>query len=261
MVEEKTQAPAVTRAAAVLDELAAVRGRPLGVSELARRLSLPKSSLANICVALTQAGLAGRSDGGFVLGRRLAELGAAYLASVDEVREFHDVVRDQACTLGETVQLATLESPLSVVYLARRDGTQPVRLASDAGRRLPASCTATGQAMLASLDEDELDARLDAAPLPAMTPSSVTNPRELREALRAVRARGYAVDDEETMEGVLCVGTHVGRALPEDGRLAISITVLKARATPERQRALAEKLRELAVELGRRLGAGGHVTP
>ena len=73
-------APAVTRAALILDVLAETGGDAVGPSELARRLGLPKSSIANICGALADAGLVRRIGTGFALGRRLAELGGAYLA-------------------------------------------------------------------------------------------------------------------------------------------------------------------------------------
>ena len=144
--------PAVTRAALILDVLAETAGEPVGPSELARRLALPKSSIANICGALADAGLVRRVGTGFALGRRLAELGGAYLATVDQVQEFYEASRQLEAGSEETVQFAVLDG-LEMTYLARHDGRQPVRLTSGIGRRLPASSTATGKAALASLDD------------------------------------------------------------------------------------------------------------
>ena len=73
--EADSLAPAVSRAARILEVLAESNGEPVGPSELARRLGLPKSSIANICGALADAGLVRRMGTGFALGRRLAELG------------------------------------------------------------------------------------------------------------------------------------------------------------------------------------------
>jgi DNA-binding IclR family transcriptional regulator len=87
-------APAVTRAAAILDVLAESPAMPSGPSELGRRLGLPKSSIANILNAMAEAGLVRRSGSGFILGRKLAELGGAYLAAVDLVQEFYDASRE-----------------------------------------------------------------------------------------------------------------------------------------------------------------------
>ncbi len=88
--EVESLAPAVTRAGAILDLLAENAGEAAGPSELARRLGLPKSSIANICNALAEIGLVRRIGTGFALGRKLAELGGAYLASVDQIQEFYD---------------------------------------------------------------------------------------------------------------------------------------------------------------------------
>src|SRR5206468_12863380 len=148
ILESESLAPAVTRAGAILDLLAESDGDAPGPSELARRLGLPKSSIANICNALADLGLVRRIGTGFALGRKLAELGGAYLVAVDMVQEFYEAARGLPVASEETVQLAVLDG-LEMTYLARHDGRQPVRLTSQIGRRLPATSTATGKAALA----------------------------------------------------------------------------------------------------------------
>jgi DNA-binding IclR family transcriptional regulator len=243
-------APAVTRAARILDLLAESGGEPVGPSELARRLGLPKSSIANICGALADAGLVRRIATGFALGRRLAELGGAYLASVDQVQEFYEASRRLPAGSEETVQFAVLDG-LEVTYLARHDGRQPVQLTSGIGRRLPAFSTATGKAALASLPEEELAGRLAGlTTLPRATRKAHSTVDELLADLAEIRHRGYAIDDEQTMEGVVCYGVMVPSRQPGgDGPCAASITLLKVRATAERVPALITDLRWLAVEL------------
>lgn len=245
-VDGESLAPAVTRAAMILEVLAEKGGEATGPSELARRLGLPKSSIANICGALADAGLVRRVGTGLALGRRLAELGGAYLASIDQVREFYEASRQLPAGSEETVQFAVLDG-LEMAYLARHDGRQPVRLTSGIGRRLPATCTATGKAALASLDERELERRLAAVTtLPRLTPNSHATREELLTDLGEVRERGYAVDDEETAEGVMCYAVMIPSRVPGEGPCAASITLLKARATDERVPALVDDLRWLA---------------
>ena len=239
-------APAVTRAAAILDELARNGGAPLGPSELARRLGLPKSSIANICGALADVRLLRRVGTAFALGRKLAELGGAYLAVVDLIQEFYEACRLLPAGSDETVQLAVLDG-LEMTYLARHDGKQPVRLTSQIGRRLPATVTATGKAALASLDDRDLDERLAAVTsLPVLTPNSHRTVEALRADLAEVRKRGYAIDDEETIEGVVCLGIVIPGRRPGEGPHAASITLLKARATHERLPPLIADLGRLA---------------
>jgi DNA-binding IclR family transcriptional regulator len=246
--ESESLAPAVTRAAAILDVLAEDPSTAFGPSELARRLGLPKSSIANICVALADAGLIRRIGTGFSLGRKLAELGGAYLTAVDVVQEFYDACRQLPTGSEETVQLAVLDG-IEMTYLARHDGRQQVRLTSGIGRRLPAQSTATGKAALASLDDAELERRLASiTTFPAITPHSHLSLAALRDDLRQVRERGYAIDDEETVEGVMCYGIVVPARRP-DGPYAASITLLRARASDERVPLLIDDLRWLASAL------------
>jgi DNA-binding IclR family transcriptional regulator len=252
-------APAVTRAAAILEALAERIGEPAGPSELARRLLLPKSSIANILTALADAGLVRRVGSGFVLGRRLAELGGAYLAGIDLVQEFYEASRRLPAASDETVQLAVLDG-LEMTYLARHDGRQPVRLSSGIGRRLPATCTATGKAALASLDDADLDRRLAGVnDLPVLTSKSHRTVSALRQDLVQVRARGYAIDDEETAEGVVCYAVMIPSRQPGEGPNAASITLLKARATDERIPALVHDLHWLADVLSDPLRRSGQL--
>jgi IclR family transcriptional regulator, blcABC operon repressor len=246
--EGESLAPAVTRAAAILDLLAENGRATAGPSELARRLGLPKSSIANVCSALADAGLLRRVGTGFGLGRKLAELGGAYLTSIDPVVQFYEACRDLDAGSEETVQLAVLDG-IEMTYLARHDGRQPVRLTSQIGHRLPASVTATGKAALASLDPQEVARRFDGVELANLTPRSLTTVEALLADLERVRARGYAMDDEETVEGVVCFGVAIPGRGPGDGPYAASITLLKARATADRVPPLIADLHLLADHL------------
>ena len=137
-----------------------------------------------------------------------------------------------------------------MTYLARHDGRQPVRLTSQIGRRLPATSTATGKAALASLDPRELDRRLaGVTTLPARRRKAHRTVDALLADLDAVRARGYAIDDEETMEGVVCYGIAIPGRHPGEGPYAASITLLKVRATDERVPLLSTDLHRLSDEL------------
>jgi IclR family transcriptional regulator, blcABC operon repressor len=255
--DSESLAPAVTRAAGVLQLLAGNGGLPAGPSELARRLGLPKSSIANICSALADSGLLRRVGTGFSLGRGLAELGGAYLASVDEVQEFYETCHELPSASVETVQLAILDGA-EMTYLARHDGQQPVRLTSQIGRRLAASHTATGKAALATLDDEEVRRRFEGRRPPVMTSHSHSTVGALLEDLAVVRQRGYAIDDEETVEGVVCYGIAIAGRRPGEGPYAASITLLKVRATYDREQLLLADLQRLQARLSDPLRAERH---
>ncbi|WP_188192654.1 IclR family transcriptional regulator [Nonomuraea sp. SYSU D8015] len=244
----ESRSPAVTRAVAVLEILSKSR-RPLSVTELARALDLAKSTVANLCAALEDSHMIRRIDGRWALDYKVLELGQGFLAGTDMLGEFRTAAAALPVASQETLLLATLDD-LEVVYLARHDGSQPVRLASDIGRRMPAVVTALGKAMLASLPADELERRLaHVDELPAFTPRSHRTMDSLRRDLESTRERGYSVDDEENTEGITCVGVALpgSRATP----IAVSATLLTVRFTTQLREALVEDLGSLAHRLAR----------
>lgn len=244
----ESRSPAVTRAVGLLEELARSQ-RPLSLTELARSLGLAKSTVANLCSALEGSNMIRRFDGRWTLGYKVLELGQGFLAGTDIVNEFRRAIVMLPAAAQETLLLAVLDHQ-DVVYLARHDGSQPVRLASDIGRRLPAVVTALGKAMLASLPPVELDRRLATIErLPVFTPRSHRSMDALRRDLDSTRERGYSVDDEQNTEGVTCIGV----ALPGTRQTptAVSATLLTARLTTELRETLVRDLTRLAEELAR----------
>jgi DNA-binding IclR family transcriptional regulator len=240
-----TPAPAAFRAVQVLEALAA-RRTAATITELAGAIPLAKSSVSNLLVTLEAAGMVRRSHSGWVLGYKALELGQSVLASTDLVAEFRRVVASMPYLRADTTLLAVLDG-LDVLYLARHDGQQQVRLASDIGRRLPAVVTSLGKAMLASLPDEELERRLAAVTvLPRPTRRSHRTVDDLRRDLMAVRERGYAIDDEQNTIGVTCFGV----ALVTDQQpSAVSTTLLSQRITPDLRDHLVRELRQLATQL------------
>ena len=242
-------APAVTRAAAILDLLAATRPtRPARASSPAVS-ACPSRRSPTSSTRWPTPGLVRRVGAGYGLGRKLAELGGVYLAAIDLVQEFYDACHELPAASDETIQLAVLDG-LEMTYLARHEGRQQVRLTSGIGRRLPATVTATGKASLAALDDRELDLRLATiTALPRLTAHSLSTVEALRSDVEAVRRRGHAIDDEETVEGVICLGVAIRPRRAGEGPYAASVTLLKARATEERIDALIKDLGQLTRRL------------
>lgn len=102
-------------------------------------------------------------------------------------------------------------------------------MAARTGAALPANCTASGKAMLAALPEPEVAALFgDATALPALTKRSVTRLPRLRAELRQVRERGYALNREESEEGVASVAVAVvGRRDSPVAALVVSAPVTR----------------------------------
>lgn len=247
-------APAVTRAAAVLEALAATPRGSLTLSDLARELGIPKSSTSNLLLALEEARLINRHGAEFTLGRKLVELGAAYLSRMDEVQEFYRYCEQAPTLSGETVRIAMLDGT-NVIYLARYEGRPAVRLTSNIGDRMPVSLCAVGKALIARLHDHDIDDMFpDDARLPVLTPKSLRTGRELKDQLQAIREQGYAFEDEESTTGVVCLGVAVPTRGSHGPSLGLSVTALKATYTEEQGARMVKELRELARSLGNPMG-------
>ncbi len=238
--------PAVARAAAIL-ELVGQVGHPLGTNEIARQLGFPKSSTANICLELQEAGMLVRRENGYSLGRKLVELGGHYLASVDALREYYDTCASLPMLSRESSRMAILDGT-DVLYLGKYEGRQQIRLTANIGDRFPAVCTATGKALLALLPPGEAEARYreKRGAFVSLTPKSIKNVAELTKSLDQTRKRGYAIDDEEATMGVVCFAVAATGFRGDTSNVAVSVTVLKQRLTPEFKQAILNDLYALA---------------
>src|SRR5439155_20784672 len=109
----------------------------------------------------------------------------------------------------ETTQIAILDH-WQVVYLERVLSPLPVGfMRSRAGAILPAYCTALGKTLLAFRPEAEVDAWAATQKFAALTPHTITSARRLLKELRAIRANGYGVDEEEREHGVRCIAAPI----------------------------------------------------
>jgi len=241
-------APAVTRSIRLL-ELLAEAGEPMNLTELAAALGLAKSSTANLCLALEASRMVERGARGYRLGLRTAELGGAFAAQFNQVREFYGVCDASPVLASELVQVAILDGP-DALYIARHEGSRSLRIGTPLGSRLPAALSATGRAMLSTLRDAEITDLLGAdATFPAVTENSTRDLPGLLERLAAARARGWALDAEESFVGIVGVAVPLEGWAPGDPQLAIGVGIPTADASDERIATVAAALQSAAREL------------
>jgi len=246
--------PAVERAVRVLDALACAQ-RPLALAELARLLALPKSSLHGLLATLVALGVARRDgEGQFALGARPLQWADAFASRSDVLRAFDEHARGYPALAAETVMLAVLEGA-EVAYLACRQGTRALAVNFRVGGRLPAVCTSSGKAMLASLPDERVRTLVGGRALPRLTRHGVGSLPALLRQLAAVRAQGHAVDDEETAEGMQCFGAPVFPARQSQAIAAVAVSVIKAGLTARRRGEIVRAITGLAGAISASLGA------
>lgn len=240
--------PALERALTVLESLGQSR-RGYSVSELSRRLSLPKSSVHLIVRTLERRGylLKDPASGRYRVSLKLMGLGQAALDRI----ELREDARQALAALGQhtglTVHLGVLERS-EIVIIERVEPTARVRVFTWVGRRMSPTSTAIGKALLAFLPREVFRDQIHAEQISGRTDRSIATLPELERALEHVRTAGYAVDDEEDEAGVRCVGAPIlNRAGYAVGALSVAGTTMQVPA--ERIPALAEAVRAAAREI------------
>jgi len=237
-------APAVGRSIRLLGLLAEA-GRALTLTELAAGLGLAKSSTANLCLSLEAGRMIERVPLGYRLGIRTAELGGAFAAQFNQVREFYAVCETSPALASELVQVAVLDDT-DALYLARYEGSRSVRLGTPLGSRLPAALSATGRALLMTRSDDDVRALLTRGPLPRLTEHSTIDVDAVIAKLAAARERGWSVDEEESFRGIVGVAVPLEGWAPGDPQLALGVGIPVADATPARVARVGAALREAA---------------
>jgi len=181
----------------------------IGISGLAQRLGLAKSTVHRLAATLITEGMLEQDpdSGKYRLGLAVFELGSLVRRKMDvsaEARPFLRALRDQT---GETIHLAVLDHA-SVLYINKMESRRAIRMSTNVGARAPVHCTADGKALLA-FQPDEVVAATFAGELPARTPNTIVDAKALRRDLAAARARGYAVDEEESELGMRSVAAPI----------------------------------------------------
>ena len=242
-----------TESVSVLDRVTAVfeafgeYDEGLGISELARRAHLPKSTVSRIAADLVGQRLLDRDGDTLYLGVRLFELGQ----TVEQPRRLRQlalpIMTDLRDVTGQTVHLAVLDGVDVVFVTIVRAGPIPKPLAR-VGGRLPAHATALGKAILAFSPHDVV-LRATSCGLMRRTPHTITEASTLLRQLVDIRALGVATEREECALGLTCVA---GAILGHGGlpTAAISVAGTIDDLVPER---VAPAVRAAAATLSRRL--------
>jgi IclR family transcriptional regulator, KDG regulon repressor len=233
------------------------RGEPqLGVSELARRLGIAKSSAHRIVHTLAREGLLERVEetGAYRLSVTMQILGASAQAT-SGLHAAATAVLDQLRALTkETVHLSVLDG-LEVVYVERRESAGAVRMFGRIGHRGPAYSTASGKVLLAFLPPQELELRLAGVRLVRRTPYTITSRDQLRAELTRIRARGWAENVNEAQMGFASVAAPIRNPAGEVVA-ALSVAGPVQRLDGDNLRRFARPVTEAAALISRRLGWG-----
>ena len=224
----------------LLDVLQAADGAK-SLEQLVEATGIARSTAHRLLLNLIARGYVERtSSGKFALGLKLLELGA----TVRQHQSLRDIARpvmlDLRNRLGETINLGKLRGT-SVLYLETIESEHAFRVSASLGIRDPLHVTSIGKAILAWLP---LERRPVLNDWRRLTPATITEPVRFAEELVLTKKRGYALDEEESMQGGRCIGVPILQGGYPVAGLSVSGPV--ARVTRDRIKGIANDLREAA---------------
>lgn len=217
---------AVLTAFAVLEHVAA--HQPIGVSDVARSMDLPKSTAQRMLKTLETAGWVrprSAEDPRWILTPRVLSVGAR----VGDAEALRTVAAEPMRILGqrtgETVHL-TVHDGAEMILIAKVPSIHAVQPLSHIGGRSPVHATAGGKAVLAALAPADRALALRGG-LPVLTPNTIADRAALDAELAGIRERGWAINHEEYLLGVSSVGAAIcahGRPL---GAITVSVPTMR----------------------------------
>lgn len=195
----------------VLESLAR-RGVPLTLTELSEAAGLNKVTASRFCHTLTELGYIEKSPAKrYQLTPKILNLGYAVLCSFDLCRLGEPFLRDLSRSLGETVNMAVLEET-EILYVSRFKTEQILATELHIGSKLPVHCTSMGKAMLAHLPQRQQKKILERLKFVTLTCHTLGDRDRLEAELEDVRARGFAINDEELSVGLRSIAAPIIRA-------------------------------------------------
>ena len=225
---------------------------PMSMTEISEKLGLYPSNIHRILDTLKHWGYVEQESNNqkYQLGLKLLELGMAKLHQIDLVKEAHPFLKELVNKCNETVHLGVLEEE-EVLYLAKEESSQIIRMCSYVGKRAPVHCTALGKVLLAYLPEGEKRKILGKRELPRLTEKTITDKEELEKELNKVKKQGFALDRGENEKDVQCIAAPIRNF---QGKIiaAISISGPAYRVDIDKQNYLKEALIEMSKKISKR---------
>ncbi|MFQ5786263.1 MAG: IclR family transcriptional regulator [Alphaproteobacteria bacterium] len=199
----------IVKALALLEGVAGST-KPIALSDLVSLLGLPKPTVHRIALLLEREGFLQREPGSrrFVVGYRLVSLGLQAAAASVAEGPTHAILKTLSEQIGESTGFGVMARG-EVVCLDKVETSSSFGLRVAPKTRLPLHCSAVGKLFLAHMPPRERERLVRSLSLDRFTERTITNADELLDNLRRVRAKGFAVNDQEHNAGVVCVAVPV----------------------------------------------------
>jgi len=247
--------PAVQKAFQILEVLAEDPDGWIGISELCKKINISKATAHSILNTLKAMKYIDQNPQTrqYGLGIRLLELSSAYRNRMGSVPALFDVIaKDLNRQFNETVYMAVLDGT-DIIYTGKLDSTNPLRMHSQVGARLPAHATALGKCLLSEYSAETIERLYANYVFHPFTENTIRSVAALIECLETVRKEGVAYDHCEYWSDVECVSAPV---YDDTGSIALAISIAqpKSRVTEEKLAQEAAAIKQAARQFSNILG-------
>ena len=208
-MSETTRIPTNLRTLLILEVLGN-SGVPMTPTEINAHIGLPKQTVHRLCKTLEKEGYLTRQPGEKRLrpGRRLRALGTGMLHGQQLHIARHQILQNVASQVRETVNFVIAEEA-GMRYVDRVDTDWPFRIQLPIGSNVPFHCTASGKTFMATLSRAAREKFLSSLSMKKLTPNTIVSPSRLSTELELIADRGFSIDNEEFMEGMVAIAVPV----------------------------------------------------
>ncbi len=243
--------PAIDKCFAILELFARLK-KPLGVSEIAKKLNYNKSTVFNMVHTLNDLGVLEKSgENKFQFGIQIYTLGKAAGRSSELISTVHPYLEK----INQETKLSAflgIRSGMRAVIIDKADTAFDIKIYSEIGMRIPLLAGAGGKVLLAQLPDVEADDILSKNELKQFTPKSCVDKKKYKDMVIKARRDGIAVDMEEYIEGIrgFAVPLNISRA---NTQIAIWAVGLRRQISDEDIPRYSEYLKEIVRKIEIRL--------
>jgi len=243
---------ALDRALVILKVLSAREG--MSLTELAEAADQAPATVYRVLSTFAAHGMV-EFDAGeqlWSIGPEAFRIGSAFLMRTDLVEQARAVMRELTADTGETTNLAIADGA-RVVFLSQVETHEPIRAFFRPGTRGPIHASGIGKALLAYFPPERVDRMVRAGGLERFTAGTITEAGRLEAELAAIRAQGWAMDDEERTVGMRCVAAPIFNEFRE-AIAGVSVSGPTERVTRARGTDLGARVRAAADRITRAIG-------
>jgi DNA-binding IclR family transcriptional regulator len=198
------------RKALQIFELFTIDTPELSISDLVRKLSMPKVSVYRFLRVLMKSSFISqdRQTKKYRLSIKIFELGSIVLRNFDLREVAFPLIVELSKRSGETAHLGVLDNQ-QVISIEGVESDQSLRISLPIGKRVYLHSTGIGKAILAFLTDQEIQEIIRQKGLPRFTNNTIVDPNPLMKEIQLIRKRGYAIDNEENEHGIRCVAAPI----------------------------------------------------